>query len=79
MTPQEKMQDLLRARRQIERDIFAHLREHCSVNNHLGMKSIADYYNWKCPTSPVGICLYNDLDDPPHDTCIYCGGPEERK
>lgn len=34
---------------------------------------------WECETSPVGVCVYDDTDDPMHDQCLFCGDPEERK
>lgn len=33
----------------------------------------------ECSKSPVGVCLYDDLDDSAHDQCLACGQPEERK
>jgi len=29
-----------------------------------------------CPHSPIGVCIYLDLND---DFCVYCGDPKERK
>ena len=34
---------------------------------------------WDCPTSPFGLCMYHIIHDPCHDTCVFCGNPEERK
>lgn len=35
---------------------------------------------WGCTgESPWGRCVYNHLLDPAHDTCLFCGHPEERK
>jgi hypothetical protein len=34
---------------------------------------------WTCQNSPTGNCRYDDVGDPVHDSCIYCGYPEERK
>lgn len=34
---------------------------------------------WECPSSPFGWCAYHTVLDPAHDTCIFCGEPEERK
>ena len=36
-------------------------------------------YNWECEKSPVGWCVYHHWDDPAHDDCIFCHGPDERK
>jgi hypothetical protein len=32
-----------------------------------------------CPFSPIETCVYDDQNDPAHDTCLFCGDPEERK
>ena len=37
------------------------------------------FSDWECPTSPIGVCSYNDNKDPIHDHCLFCGDPEERK
>lgn len=34
---------------------------------------------WECEKSPVGICVYHKIHDRAHDSCIFCGEPEERK
>jgi len=34
---------------------------------------------WECSTSPVGYCVYDIVEDPAHDDCIFCHDPEERK
>lgn len=34
---------------------------------------------WECEKSPVGICVYHRIYDRPHDSCIFCHEPEERK
>ena len=34
---------------------------------------------WDCDESPSKHCEYNTETDPMHDSCIYCGAPEERK
>jgi hypothetical protein len=34
---------------------------------------------WYCPTSPTHQCVYDSAEDPRHDSCVYCGDPEERK
>jgi hypothetical protein len=33
---------------------------------------------WECEKSPTGYCVYHD-EDSMHDTCLFCGDPEERK
>lgn len=32
-----------------------------------------------CELSPTARCCYSDLDDPSHDSCLFCGEPSERK
>jgi hypothetical protein len=32
-----------------------------------------------CPESPIGLCVYNNADDPCNDFCLVCGKPHERK
>ncbi len=44
--------------------------EYNGLWHHLG--------DWKC-TGPVGVCVYDHFEDPPHDHCLFCGDPEERK
>ena len=34
---------------------------------------------WKCDKSPIGCCVYDKIEDPPHDYCVYCKKPEDRK
>lgn len=34
---------------------------------------------WKCDQSPIGYCVYDKIEDPVHDYCVYCNKPEERK
>jgi len=34
---------------------------------------------WSCKKSPVKTCIYDSLEDPVHDSCIFCHEPEERK
>lgn len=34
---------------------------------------------WTCPKSPTGYCVYDDVEDPDHDSCTICGDPSERK
>ena len=47
-------------------------------NNRLS--EIANYdIVWDCDESPSKHCEYNTETDPMHDSCIYCGKPEERK
>ena len=34
---------------------------------------------WDCSKSPINLCVYDDLEDPDWDSCIYCFEPDERK
>jgi len=34
---------------------------------------------WDCVDSPIGVCMYDDIDDPAWDNCLYCDEPDERK
>lgn len=34
---------------------------------------------WDCPESPLGLCVYHTFKDKPHDDCVFCHQPEERK
>jgi len=37
--------------------------------------------SWSCTDdrNPAGTCVYDDENDDCHDTCLFCGHPEERK
>lgn len=34
---------------------------------------------WECPTSPIGYCVYNGVEDRAFDNCLFCHDPHERK
>jgi hypothetical protein len=34
---------------------------------------------WDCDDSPTGRCVYDTKDDYCCDSCLYCGGPDERQ
>ncbi len=35
---------------------------------------------WVCEKgSPTGYCVYDNMNDPANDSCLYCGEPRERK
>lgn len=34
---------------------------------------------WECEESPFGYCVYDRLEDPVMDDCVFCHDPEERK
>ena len=48
-----------------------------------GMNDDAQWFyisdSWDCPGSPFGLCMYHIIHDGAHDTCVFCGDPEERK
>lgn len=46
-----------------------------------GETEVEDYElgSHECLSSPVGLCVYYDLEDSMHDDCIFCNQPEERK
>lgn len=59
-----------------EMEIFGLMQTHCSdkVDGHgfcVGMH--------ECPKSPLGYCVYDHVDDPRWDGCLYCHEPHERK
>lgn len=33
----------------------------------------------ECKDSPIGICFYDNMEDPALDDCLICGEPDERK
>jgi hypothetical protein len=35
--------------------------------------------SWDCESSPYGHCIFDHENDPAHDHCLFCGGPDERK
>jgi hypothetical protein len=34
---------------------------------------------YECEDSPIGECIGDKEDEMGEDSCIFCGGPEERK
>jgi len=34
---------------------------------------------WDCDKSPIGYCVYDKIEDPACDCCVFCGAPDERK
>jgi len=54
--------------------------------NQLVKKAIPDYNRmwmtigtWDCKKSPIGLCVYNHMEDEVLDDCLYCHEPDERK
>lgn len=50
----------------------------------IGSNPITNYVwdvknGWGCEKSPLGVCVYDDAEDPCHDQCIFCYEPYERK
>lgn len=33
----------------------------------------------KCTPSPIDVCVYDVIEDPCRDFCLFCGEPAERK
>jgi hypothetical protein len=44
-----------------------------------GMGSWFELGSWACPTSPIEVCVYQRIEDPAFDDCLFCHGPDERK
>jgi len=66
--------------RKIEFELFIIVRNYIHKGNikvynieHIKMGS------WDCENSPIGICVYDDIEDPYYDNCIFCQEPHERK
>lgn len=34
---------------------------------------------WDCDKSPIGVCVYDRVEDPACDYCVFCHQPDERK
>ncbi len=34
---------------------------------------------WSCDKSPIDICVYDRIEDPACDYCVFCHQPDERK
>src|SRR6187397_2356805 len=79
MTYKEQMTRLREQRDQTYGDVLDLLKRACPGVGHPSFNRISASWNWECEASPVGVCVYNELDDPAHDYCLYCEGPEERK
>lgn len=35
--------------------------------------------DWDCDKSPIGKCVYDNIEDSAHDFCVFCHQPDERK
>lgn len=35
--------------------------------------------SWACSNSPIGRCVYDMVEDPDCDFCVFCNGSLERK
>lgn len=35
--------------------------------------------DWNCDKSPIGFCVYDIIEDPACDYCVFCHQPDERK
>ena len=45
----------------------------------IGSTDIHCPFFWECEKSPFGWCVYDPVNDPAMDECLYCGDPYERK
>ena len=45
---------------------------------HIGYAKLGPE-GWGCAESPVGLCVYDSIEDRAMDQCIFCGWPDERK
>ena len=50
-----------------------------SAAHGMDLEISGDNYDHECETSPIGICAYDDDEDPLHDSCVFCHQPYERK
>lgn len=49
------------------------------IFNETGLqKSEVSIGEWKCEDSPIGYCVYDNIEDIYHDHCVFCEKPEER-
>ena len=78
-TIKEKISELIIAKNELENKLENEI-------NSLIKTVIPDYNlwlhvvgEWDCEESPIGLCLYNRIEDPCLDNCLYCGNPDERK
>lgn len=58
-------------------DYLRLLEQHGLIDTWLG-KTFGDTF-WQCPKNITGWCLYDNFKDRAHDSCVFCGEPEERK
>ncbi len=75
MTHKELCKKIQRKRLELKWEIDSILDEHLGEGE--GQWHIVG--GWDCEKSPIGLCIYNPFKDPAKDSCIFCGGPHERK
>lgn len=68
------LEKLMKARKEVDEEIRGIVAGVCQQSSNFLVTSY-----WDCDKSPTGLCVYDELDDPAHDHCIWCGAPEERK
>jgi|10_taG_2_1085330.scaffolds.fasta_scaffold01302_23 hypothetical protein len=54
-------------------------REVPKPNPYINRSALLYDYRWSCESSPTKFCGYDDIKDPMHDECSWCGQPQERK
>lgn len=74
MIRHERLHNLLCLRRKIDEEIQFVLRAACGERQYLSVS----WPVWPCLDSPVGVCVYDLLDDPHREKCLYCALPESR-
>lgn len=60
-------------------DLIEAMSEDPKIPQIKGMGSWFEIGSWDCPTSPIKVCIYHRIEDPPCDFCLFCGLPDERK
>lgn len=35
--------------------------------------------DWDCDKSPIGTCVYDRVEDPACDCCVFCNEPDDRR
>ena len=72
------LQDMYDELEELRRDIRKKGLELIFDTTGLQESEIAISKMWKCDKSPIGYCVYDKIEDPPHDYCVYCNKPEDR-
>ncbi len=77
-------QDVTRLKYMVQNMIKEEVRQDIHSFSAHAPEGVIALGHWECkprvgPASPTGYCVYDDWKDTPHDNCLYCGHPEERK